>query len=290
MAAAISYYVLFSIFPLMIFSAGILGLVLEDDQLNQDVLDAVMENVPLSEEEGRGEIAQALRDTARDRSRALSLLGLVGMAWSASSMFGSIRSSLNVVLEVEAPRPFLQQRLFDLAMVCALAPFFLGSVLATSFLRAAQRASMDVPLVSGVAAEFGDLWLAPSLALPFVSSFIAFLVVYWFVPARRLAWKDVWPGVAIAAFLFECSKLGFSFYVENFGNYDLIFGSLGAVVAFLLWIYVSGNVLLLGAEIASVTASIAAERTVAREPDQNTLRPTLKQRVLGFLRSLAVRG
>ena len=100
-AAAISYYVLFSLFPLMIFSVGMLGLVLKDQALQTDVVDAVMENIPLSSGEGRDDVASTLQNVASTRSSAIGIVGLLALGWSGSAMFGVVRSSLNHVFHVQ---------------------------------------------------------------------------------------------------------------------------------------------------------------------------------------------
>src|SRR5687768_16720755 len=102
MSAAISYYVLLSIFPLLIFSVGVLGLFLRDVSLQQDLVDAVLAKIPLSQDQRRDDVNQALREASRTRASAIGLFAFVTMAWTSSSMFGSVRRSLFVVFEVSS--------------------------------------------------------------------------------------------------------------------------------------------------------------------------------------------
>ena len=104
MAAAISYYVLFSLFPLLIFAVGILGIALQDSQLQQDLIDAIQENIPL-DESGDSDVANRVGDIAGAGSGALGLFGLIGMAWAGSNLFAIIRRSLNTAWDLEAARP-----------------------------------------------------------------------------------------------------------------------------------------------------------------------------------------
>ena len=99
-AAALSYYVLFSLFPLLIFSVGILGLVIQDSKLQSDIVDEVMSNIPLSQDEGRNDVRDALAAVARDQSGAIGIFGLLGLAWSGSAVFGVLRSSLNTIFRI----------------------------------------------------------------------------------------------------------------------------------------------------------------------------------------------
>jgi membrane protein len=264
LAASISYYALFSIFPLLIFSVGVIGVVLQDERLQQDLIDAVMRNFPLSETEGRDEVARAIREVSTSTSSAIGVVGAVAMAWAASAMFGSIRRSLNITAYVESRRPWAQQKLVDLALVIFFAPFFLLSIAATTALRAAETRSDDVPVLGQVADDLGGLWLLASLLLPMILSFLAFAALYALVPVTRPKLRFVIPGAIVAALLFELAKLGFSAYVENYTNYDVVFGSLGAVVAFMFWVYLSACILLLGNQLVAALP-IAIDRVRQRK-------------------------
>src|SRR5437016_13857155 len=95
LAAAISYYTLFSLFPLLIFVVAIAGVFIQDSGVQQDIVDEVLKNIPLNEGEGRDSVTNAVRDVAGNSSGALSVLGLAGMAWAGSSLFGALRKALN---------------------------------------------------------------------------------------------------------------------------------------------------------------------------------------------------
>ncbi len=264
LAAAISYYALFSLFPFLIFWVGVMGLFLQDPGLQADVIDAVLENVPLSEAEGRDDVSRAVRSIAGPGSGAVGVAGLATMAWSASSMFAAVRRSLNIAFKVENPRPILRQKALDLLMVAGFGLFFVASIAATALLRAAEAASDEIPVLGDWATALGPGWQFAAILVPLMLSFGAFFVVYWLVPAGKRRPADVWPGALAAALLFELAKTGFAVYLANFGRYDVVFGSLGAVAAFLFWVYLSANILLLGAEIAA--AYPALRRGHFREP------------------------
>jgi membrane protein len=283
MAAAISYYVLFSLFPLLIFLVGVLGLFLQNSGLQEDVINAVLDNIPLSEDQGRNDVTQAVRGVAGVGSGALGVFGLIGMAWSGSNMFGIIRRSLNQAYDLEYQRPFVQQKLLDLAMVAGLGFFFMVSISATAFLRVVRQRSGDIPHLGDAAEQAGLLWDITSFLMPFVLSFIAFLVMYWIVPATNVRLRDVWPGALLAAALFESGKVGFTIYLQNFGNYDVVFGSLGAVAAFLFWVYLSANILLLGAEVASEYPRVLrGDYAEAKAGPARPLRETVRARLRGL--------
>jgi membrane protein len=251
MAAAVSYYVLFSLFPLLIFSVGILGLLLRDSKLQQDLVDVVIENIPLSQDKGQNDVTQAVRDIAGTGSGAIGLLGLIGMAWSGSNLFGIIRRSVNLAYDLDVHRPIVRQKLLDLGMVLGFAPFVIASLAATAAVGYVRASSQGIPVLSDASQSLGLFWDIVSFLVPAAISFLAFVVLYWFVPATRVRVRDVLLGAGLAAVLFEAAKIGFGIYLTNFSNYNVVFGSLGAVVAFLFWVYISANIMLLGAEVAS---------------------------------------
>lgn len=247
-AAAISYYVLFSVVPLTIFVASIFGFVMRNEHARQEVVQQLVDTLPL--EQGEGE--NLIRDTINGVSRVsapLTVVGLIGVGWSASAMFGAIRRGLNIAFDVEKKRPVVQQKLVDLGMLAGLGLILLISVVGTGFLRVLRELSSDRlgPLSTGTSL----FWELVPFLVPAVFSFLLFLLVYRYVPAAGLGFRAVWPGALLATVLFEAVKNGFAVYLANFSNYDLAYGALGGVLIFLLWTYITANILLVGAELAA---------------------------------------
>jgi membrane protein len=284
-AAAISFYVLFSMFPLLIFAVGILSIFLRDTKLQTEVVDAITDALPLSAIEGRNDVSKAIRDVANANAGAISLFGLVTMAWSASSMFGAIRRSLNTAFRATRQGAPLVQKLKDLGLVLLFIPFILASLTATAVLRFLDQSRDAIPALGQIADLMGPAWPAISLAIPVWMSFTAISGLYWLVPVRRPRLRHVLPGAVAAALLFELVTVGFSVYVENFGRYDIIFGSLGALVAFLFWVYLSSNALLFGAEIVA-QLPVAIERAESRINRPSEGKISIKRRLLLMLRGL----
>jgi membrane protein len=245
-AAAISYYALFSIVPLAIFFFSIIGFVLTDDERRADVVDRIVDALPLSNTDGR----DAVEDTIDSISTARGPIAAIGLAttlWTASAMFGAIRRSLDIIWRVEEHRPYFRGKLIDLAQVGFVAAFLLASIIATGVLRWAREVSSDH---LGWLAERHVLWEIPAIALPALLTLVTFTLLYRFVPAKNPDWRDVLPGALIATLLFEVLKNLFAIYVANFNHYNVVYGSLGGVVLFLLNVWLASNILLIGAEIA----------------------------------------
>jgi len=241
MAAAISYYVLFAVVPLAIVLASVFGFAVRDRDIREDVVQRVVDETALGGEEGEQFVSDTVQGVSRV-SAALSIVGLLGMVWSASAMAGAVRRSLNVIWGVTAPRPLVQQKLIDLALILGLGVLLAASIAGTGALQALRRVD---PI-----AESRVLWTLPSLVLPAALTFVAFLGVYRYLPAKRQTVRAIWPGALLATVLFELLKNGFALYVAYFNNFDVVYGSLGAIMLFLLWTYFASSILLLGGVLA----------------------------------------
>lgn len=251
LAAGIAYYVLFSIFPLAILVVSISGLILTDASIREDVVDEIFSALPLSEGEGREDLETAVDGIATGLS-AIGLISIIGLLWSATAMMGAIRHALNEAWDTAYRRPFLQGKLLDLGLVFSVGLLVTLSLSATLFLQVARNLSDDLsdamgPLGAGAAAGFEVV----AVLVPLLISFVTFAAVYKYVPSVRTHFRHVWPGALLAAVLFELLKNGFALYLRFFGNYDAVYGSLGAVIIFLFFVYLSAVALLIGAEMAS---------------------------------------
>ncbi len=248
-AAAISYYVLFSLFPLAILAVAVAGVVLRDDSVRDAVVDTIVANVPLSKE-GSTELESLLQSVA-GRPNAFSLLGLLGLVWSASAMMGTIRTALSRAWDAQ-PRSFVRGKLFDFTMLLGAGFLILLSIALSIGVRLAEQLSTQG---ADVLSMPGWAWTVVGTGLgvlaPFLISFATFTLAYRFVPSAPTRLANVWPAALLAAFAFEALKHGFVLYLDNFGRYDAVYGSIGVIVAFLFFVFLAANVLLFGAQVAS---------------------------------------
>jgi YihY family inner membrane protein len=190
-------------------------------------------------------------DTVRGVARvsgALSVVGLVATAWSASALFASIRRSLNMIWSTDVKRPFAQQKALDLGLVVGFGVLLGASVATTGTIVALRRLSDEA--LGPLSGDAGLFWSVVPLFVPAFFSFFVFTFLYRYVPNVRTSLRTLWPGVIVATVLFEVLKNGFSIYVEHFTSYDLAYGTLGGVLLFMLWTFLSANILLFGAELA----------------------------------------
>ena len=247
-AAAITYHVLFSLFPLAIVLAGASSLILHATGSRVNVVDTIVGELPLSRT-GSEHIRSLLLD-ATGKSAGLGLVGIVGLVYSATGMMASLRTALNRAWDIDRPRPFLRGKLIDVGLVALAATAGLVSLGVTV-------ASHLLGAGSGIAG-----WLG-SLLVPGTFAFALLVFLYRVVPAAEVRLASVWPAALLVAALLVALQNLFAVYVANFGHYNAVYGSLGAVIAFMFFVYLAAQLVLLGAEIASEAPRVRAE--LARE-------------------------
>jgi membrane protein len=244
-AAAIAYRVLFSLFPLTIALVSIFGLVLQDDELRQQVIDELIDFLPVSES-GQGNIETSIEQIATPLS-AIGLISLVALLWGASGMMASIRLGLEAAMKVDRGRPAAHAKLVDFILVAAagvLVIFIVGlSAFGAFFSELVERFTdwAGIASPSGVLVRDGFQLLAIAVTV---------LLLYRFVPARRIRRRGALAGAILTAIGVWGATKVLAIVFSDFSRYNLIYGSLAGVMTFLFFVYVVAWILLLGAEFA----------------------------------------
>jgi membrane protein len=281
-AAAISYYGLFSLFPLAILLVGIFGLVVREEQARTQVIEFLLDNLPLRQGEGRRDLQQLLDDVTAGVG-GFGVLSLLGLVFSASGLMGAIRQAFNAAWDVEDARPPVQGKLIDIGLV-----FGVGALIAVSL--AISVVAGFAASLSGSLAGLGLLGtvvrglLSAGALSSTILAFVAFVVLFRVVPACPTRLADVWPGALIAAAGLEAAKLSFGVYLGQAADYNAVYASLGSIVAFMVFVFVAANVVLLGAEAAAHWPDVRDHRG---PPDGDG--PPLRERATAAVRGLFVR-
>jgi membrane protein len=263
-AAAMSYYVLFALFPLLLFAVAMLGLVVRDPALRERAVDAIVAQFP-PEVNLRHQVELILAGVSGPYVTVLGVLGGLGALWTASAVFGTLRRALNRAFDVPTAQTFLHGKVVDLLSVLGVVGLVGLSVAATAVL-AVVRTRADTA-VAGVAATVP--WAVVAFLVPFGLSFVTFVLVYALVPNRRVRMTRLWVGALLATVGFEGAKAAFSLYVAHVGRYQQVYGALGGAVLFLLFVFVISNVVIFAAEVTAelITDRAAKDRAaVARRP------------------------
>ena len=244
MAAAMSYYALISLFPLMLGLISITSFFLEDGPTQQTVVDWVSSFLPGSES-----LVEANIDIVLDSRGTIGAFALMGLFWTGSAIFGGITRSINRAWDVHQDWPLYISKARQLLMAFLTGFLVLFSVSITTFLRVYERfVSVNFPYAE-------VLVQTSSIFILYVSSFVlvmmVFLMLYKFVPNTKTHWRYIWIGAVVAAALFEITKNLFIWYLNTFTDFGNVYGTLASVVVLLLWAYLSGLFLILGAELSS---------------------------------------
>jgi membrane protein len=251
LAAAISYHVLFSIFPMVVLTVAVVGLVVGEDTVRHDVIANVVDTLPLTPT-GRTQVVELVNGVRGGGASVVGLIGLLVLLWSASGMMGAIRAGINQAWDVDRRRPFVRGKLMDLALL-AFSAVAIGAAAGVTIVgRVIRHSGADLPAAVAAFAPFVNAASGVVAVLVTISLlFGAVLLMYVVVPAVPTSVRTVWPGALFAAVGVQALQFGFGVYVANFSHYNQVYGSLGAVIALLFFIYLASNVFLLGAEIAS---------------------------------------
>jgi membrane protein len=241
-AAAIAYYTLFSVFPLTLLLISLGSFVLNSEQAQEAALTAVGTYLPFATELVQRNIERVLqlRGTA-------SVIGVVGFIWAASGVFGSLSRGINLAWDLQRPRPAWAERALAAGLVLLVALLFSLSLLSTAAFEVAARLARV--LLPGAPISGLSLMDLASRILPYIFTVLLFSFLYAVLPSTRVAWSEVFPVAFLASIVWEVAKNGFTIYLGSFATYNLVYGSLGAVIALLLWSYISGLIILLGAEL-----------------------------------------
>ena len=235
-AAGVAYYTVLSIFPLILGFIAVFGFFFPTVNLQDELLNYVGKNLPGATDILKQNIAGIVQLRG-----ALSVLSIVILFWGGSGMFSAISLAINRAWEIRRHRPFFIRKASELGMAISTGILFLLS-LGASALTSIARGVFDLSAAKLITVDIGSRLVAFLLIL------IVFMLLYKLIPNAKTYWRYVWPGALLAAALFEIARTLFVFYLENFANYQLIYGSITSIIALLVWIYYSAFIMILGAE------------------------------------------
>ena len=243
-AGAISFYALFSFFPLVLAIISVAGFVLGSEAEQTRLARDIAEVVPVS-----GEFVAETVEGVVSARLFTGIASILGLIWAASAAFGAIRKGINAAWGIKKTRPFLRERLMDFTLV-------LGAGLLMTFVLFLTPIFAFLREITDAIDPEGDVtsdmfWTVAAQFLTSLVSFLSFLLLYRFLPNTKVRLGDVWLGALLASAAFEGAKWGFIWYVKTFPVYNVVYGAVGAIMALLTWVYVSAIILLFGALVTS---------------------------------------
>jgi membrane protein len=244
-AAGIAYRVLFSLAPLAIVLVSVFGLVLQDDDVRERVVDRVVDALPV-DAAGREDVESAIETIASPTSAA-GLVGLLVFLWAASGMMGALRRGLEAAMGV-ARRPTARGKLVDLALVAGAALLVLVSVGIGLVVELANQLVVQLSAALGI--DVGAEGRAIAVALPFLLWVVTSLFLYRFVPDAGLRVQDALAGAVVTALIVLAISLASDLVYAKTNEWSVVYGSLTSVFVFLYSVYLTAGALLFGAAVA----------------------------------------
>jgi membrane protein len=252
LAAALSYYTVFSLAPLLIIAIAIAGFVFGKEAAQNQIVQTIQGLI------GR-DSAQAVQEMIQNASSKpetgmiSGLFGIVALMVGAGGVVGQLQTSLNTIWGV-VPKPgqgiwtFVRQRFISFAMVLAIGFLLLVSLVISALLTSLTQIMRTLLGEAALIAHALDLLIS----FGFVTALFA--IIYKFLPDARIQWKDVWIGAGLTSFLFTVGKLLIGLYLGSSGVTS-VYGAAGSLITILLWVYYSSLIFFLGAQFTQVYAS-----------------------------------
>jgi len=248
--AALAFYTLFSIAPVLIVAVSIAGVVFGAKASQGEI---VRQFQGLMGEQGASAVETIIQSTQRPGLSAFAtLIGVVAILVGASGAFNELQAALNSIWKIQKESKSIwiaaiKQRVLSLGLVVATGFLLLMSLIVTASLSAAERfVGMFIPIS-----------VVPLGSVNFIVSFcvitLLFGAIFKFIPDTRIPWRDIWGGAAIAALLFIAGKAVIGLYLSH-SALASAYGAAASLVVFLVWIYYSAQILLFGAEITRICA------------------------------------
>jgi membrane protein len=243
-AAAIAYYGLLSLFPFLLLLLSVLGSLTADPDDRDAVVRYLFRYFPR-----QFDFIVSQVDAFRARTLQLGVGGLLALTWASLGVFNAVSSAVNYSWGVERKRSFLKHRLVSFVMMASAGAIF---VVALLLLSAVQLA--ETQWFWKVFEGFSFIRSLQGFALRYAATGLLIgcvALVFYFIPNTRVRFRDVWPGAIVTGLLWEGALNAFSWYARDLASWNLVHGSIAAVVIFLLWVYVCAAVLLFGVEMTA---------------------------------------
>jgi len=240
-AAALAYYTIFSLFPLLLITIAAGSHFLKSPVLYQELLQIIQVTIPVSPEL----ISENLNQLLEARGTVGILSGLI-LLWSASGMFSNLAKSISLAWPKDSQRNFLEIRMIGISMAVGFSVLLVLSLVLIGI-------KGYIPLISdNNSSIFRNLWRPLSSLGSWLVKFILFLALYRWVPTRDVKSNATLWGAFTASIGWEIAIWCFSLYLKSgLGQYQLIYGSLGAIVALLFLIYILSSIVLFGAHLSA---------------------------------------
>ncbi len=258
-SAELAYFFLFSVFPLLLFLSNLLGMISGGERIEQDLLHYFKTVMPLA---AYRLVASTLKEVTRTSGGGKLSAGILISLAIASSGMVAIIEGLNTAYAVREARSWWKRRLVAGILTLAMAVF---TILALTIMLYGNALGQWIAGNLGWGAAFTRLWPFVQWPLTLTFALVAFTVVYRYAPnLHEQKWHWIIPGASVALVLWLLESLGLRVYLRFFDTSDATYGSLGALMVLMMWLYLFGIAILIGGAVNSIIEQAAAR---AGDPD-----------------------
>ncbi|MFD2445079.1 YihY/virulence factor BrkB family protein [Bacillus sp. CGMCC 1.16607] len=240
LASQLAYFFLLSLFPLLIVVVSVLPYL---PITEIDILGVIRDFAP---GETMTLIESNLKEIMANQNGKLLSFGVIGTLWSASNGINAIVLAFNKAYDVKESRSFVVARGMAILFTFAMIFVFILALLLPVF---GKEIGMFLFSEFGLSDEFLAIWNMLRWLVSSVILFIVFTVLYWLAPNKKIKCASVIRGAVFTTIGWVLTSWAFSYYVGNFGNYSVTYGSIGAIIVLMIWLYLSGFIIILGGEI-----------------------------------------
>jgi membrane protein len=243
-SASLAYYTLFSLFPLILSFVGIGSYLVDRTVVEQELIALLPRIIPVSQDFilANIQVVFAQRGT-------VSILALLGLIWSSTSVFATLIRNVNSAWPAAAPHSFISMRLASLAIIGALAILLILSSFSITFSNLLSNLGLDM---QGLGLSNLLSSTLTTTVIPNVLRVAIFYGLYYLVPQIKVKKRAALIGALFTATLWQGITLGFNAYLgSGMANYEIVYGSLGKIIALLAWIYLNGSIIFFGAHLTS---------------------------------------
>lgn len=253
-SAALSYYFVFALFPMLFFLIALMGVFAQSHNLEASLFSYFGRFLP---PDAFSLLQKTLREVASRASGLKLAFGVVLALWSASGGVSSVMDALNRCYHVRDARPYVKQKLISLGLTVAISALIIAALVMVLY---GNDIAQFVGARTGLSGVTVQVWQVAQWALAFFLVVLSFATLYYWGPDVEQHWQWITPGSLVGVILWVGASLLFRAYLHYFNNFSKTYGSLGAVIVLLLWLYITGMAILIGAEINSEIENAAAER------------------------------
>jgi len=254
-AAKLSYYFLLALFPLLIFLTSAIGMIVGGTSMRHTLFQYLARVMPPSASQL---IDSTMLEVTSSSSAGKLSLGLLLALWLASSGMGAITEALNTAYGVEETRAWWKRQLAAVLLTVGLSVLIIAAL---ALVIGGGRLADYLAAVFGFGSAFMWVWKILQWPLALASILTAFALIYYFAPnLRNQDWKWITPGSVIGVVLWLLASFGLKSYLHYFNSYSATYGSLGAVIILMLWLYLTGLAVLIGGEVNAEIENVAAQR------------------------------